>query len=522
MFIAIMAADSPGIFGRNSPPLPNLEARIICADTLATVADPNWTPFEYGSFQTTMDEVNACLLRVAQIRTQWLTTHDEKTKQELRTKDLEARRELRRAIHGNMTSMETQNFADHALLEPDAPPANTDPRLLFYNDDMHGFDIVIGNPPYESIYKDLRPGPYASKERKKELTRETKARRNHLAVNKGYKTTRGKDLYNLIAEASLSLVRPEAGVVSLIVPLSLCFGQDQIHLRRLFERRCRHIGLRNQDIRPDKSFHDSPVEHPANSQRTTIVTATTGTGKPTIEVTGANKWRKSERYEYLSSRARVVTRQEGPPIHVDLDGQWERIPTLEIQELTSLMRKEPKKIAHLREHGANPYEVAFPLSARYFITATPANSLDRKEFTLPIAEQSFLELALAAANSHAAYAWWKVYGDAYHIKPSEVSTIAIPKPWLEHERTNRAVRELGQALIDAIGSIERKRITTGTKGTVQDSLNLHEAVAGTISAIDKLYLESLGLPESPLMEQLHHLRRDSTWKLGVYPKTVKL
>ena len=207
------------------------------------------------------------------------------------------------------------NFAKHPLLEPDAPPANTDPRLLFYSSDWSGFDVVIGNPPYGKV----DPG-----------------KRKNLKQNKRFKTTEGNDLYNLIAEASLTLAKPAGGIITLIVPLSICFGQDQKQTRSLFESRCDRVTLRNQDIRPDKTFHDSPVEHPQNSQRTTIIVARTGESKCIIEVSGINKWRKSERHEYLTSRAIPLTRQGGPAVDPKVDTQWERVSTPEIQELIKL------------------------------------------------------------------------------------------------------------------------------------------------------------------------------------------
>ena len=57
LFIAITAAR------RNSPtdePLPNLEARIVCADTLETVANPDWRPDRPGQFDTADPELIDC------------------------------------------------------------------------------------------------------------------------------------------------------------------------------------------------------------------------------------------------------------------------------------------------------------------------------------------------------------------------------------------------------------------------------------------------------------------------------
>ncbi len=514
LFVAIIAAESAARLDVQRLPLPNLEGKIICADTLCTVADWNWSPIKSGTLQSTIDEINQSLSQVAAIREQWQSAHDETIKGLLREQDAEARKHLRAVLRGRMANEETVNFASHPLLDPDAPPAKTDPRLLFYDGKRDEFDIVIGNPPYESVNRDLTVEKNATQQERDELKKKRQDRRKWLTQQKMYSTTAGNDLYNLMVEAALALVKRNDGVVTMIVPLSICFGQDQHALRRLFESKCRSIALRNQDIRPDKTFHDSPVEHPANSQRTTIVTAITGAPKPIIELSGANKWRKSERHQYLSSRPISLPKQQGAPVDAKLDSQWERIPTPELRQLTDAMRSAPTKIRDLKLLGDNPFNLAFPLTARYFITAVPLGRLRRGELGFPISDEANFELAMAAANGHAAFAWWKAFGDAFHINPHEVGAIAIPVPWMEDHETRTRARSLGHDLLLAINDANIERITTGTNSSEQDSLNFHKHAPQTVQAIDKLYLESLGLPPNPLLGQLHDLRGDSTWHLG--------
>ena len=514
LFIAIMAAETPQESAGNAEPLPNLEAKIVCANTLSTAATRDWAPFGAGTFQSTMDEVKNCLIQVAEIRHTWQSAHDEVDKQAIRQEDEEARKKLRAALKGKMGTAETARFAKHALLDPNTQPAEVDARLLFYDPEWTGFDIVIGNPPYEAINKDLTTPANATKEHKAEIAKKKKERRKSF-LNLGYKTTSGNDLYNLMAEAALTLARPDGGIVTLIVPLSICFGQDQKETRRLFETQCNRIILRSQDIRPDQSFHDSPVAHPSNSQRTTMITARIGEAVPTIKISGTNKWPTSERHEYLTSRENPLVRNTGKAIHTKLDSQWERTPTSELQELITKMKDCTLRIKDLGNPGDNDCSIGYPLSARYFVTVTPSGKLNRGEKVLPIGDQENLELAMAASNSHAAYAWWKTYGDAFHINPHEIETIPIPDPWLQDGDTKEEARILGRMLIDAIKKENIESKTTGTNSIKQDSLNFYECAPETVEAIDKLFLKSLGLNEDPLMSQLRILRSDSTWRLGI-------
>lgn len=96
----------------------------------------------------------------------------------------------------------------------------------------------------------------------------------------------------------------------------------------------------------------------------------------------------------------------------------------------------------------------------------------------------------------------------------EMTTIANPDARIADDATNLQVRDLAGQLSDAIKPDNLRRITTGTRGSMQDSLNFHECAASVIAELDALYLDALGLPQQPLLTQLHMLRSDSTWRLG--------
>ena len=521
LFIAIIAAEDRAADESAYPPLPNLEARIVCADTLAAVADPLWSPFgEAGALAVEADEVRRALAAVAAIRERWRSAHSESDKRAVRKQDADARQSLRDVLKGGFANPETIEFANCALLDPDAPPAETDPRLLFYNPERRGFDIVIGNPPYESVNKSLQAPANAPQTERRALAARRKDLRERLTSQKRYRTMDGGDLYNLIAEASLALARPDGGVVTLIVPLSLCFGQDKRSLRRLFEERCSRISLRSSDDRADKIFHNSPVAHRANSQRVTIVTATRGREIAIVRTSAASRWRKAERNEYLASRPYPIPLRRNVTGDERLDSQWERIPTPEILDLITAMCDEKVKIANLSGVADNEFELGFPFSARYFITILPVGTLDRGEKTLPIVNRENLELAVAAANTHAAYAWWRAYGDAFHVNPYEIASIAVPSRWLADAETNAEVRRLSRALIAAASDpANNRRRVSGTRGREIDSVNFHDCAPQTIARLDALYLESLtldgaNLPVAALIPQLRALRSDSDWRLG--------
>ena len=510
LFITIMAAE------RNrteTQPLPNLEGRIVCADTLATVANPEWRPAMSGGLEDTDAQIRDALMQLAQVRSRWRDAHTEVQKTEIRAQDAAARDQLMTALtqSGNDDHPELMPFARHKLLEPGSAVA-TDARLLFYEPDWQGFDVVIGNPPYERIAKG-RP------------TRERNAVKKQLRERKQYQTVDGGDLYNLFCEVALTLVKQRNGVVTLIVPLSLAFRQDKRTTRMLFQQRSKEIWLCHQDNRPGTTFHESPVAHPENRQRTTIITAVMGQGKTTVHTTGTGKWRRSEREQYLLNRESTVIPQianrPARRLHPNLAGQWPRVPMDTIADLVAQIQVQHRTIRSLAAAGDNAYAIAFPQTAYEFVTTTPSGRLRRGENRAPIADRESLELAMAALNGHVAYSWWRVWGDAFHVNDYEMTSITIPDAWLNDTDMNQKARALGRKLIDAIvpGNIKTQR--SGTQGNYFENINFHEVCPDTILQLDKLHLEALGLPEEPLLAQLHTMRSNSNWRLGLADLTYR-
>ena len=86
---------------------------------------------------------------------------------------------------------------------------------------------------------------------------------------------------------------------------------------------------------------------------------------------------------------------------------------------------------------------------------------------------------------------------------------------------NQKARAVGRKLIDAIvpGNIKTQR--SGTQGNYFENINFHDVCPDTILQLDKLHLEALGLPEEPLLAQLHTMRSNSNWRLGLADLTYR-
>ena len=492
--IAIIAAERDCIL-----PLPNLEARVVCADTLSTIPKRNWSPTATGRLQDENAAIVSALSKRAELFQKWQEAHQESKKEALRKSDERLREELNRTVQDDLAGDETIAFADFTLLDSEAPPVQTDPRLIFYRSDWQGFDVVIGNPPYERLAKDQE-----EQERK---------RMKGSLRRRGYTTVACNDLYSLIAEAALTLARPQGGVLSLIVPLSICFGQNKQSLRQLFEQNSSEMYIRSHDNRPDPIFKKSPVTHPESRQRTTIINAVMSRSqdKPIIQVTGVNKWPKSERFQFLTHRSYSPRAELVRDLDSKLDNQWERIPNTGIADLITAMRGCSFSLKSMGRDSTANESVGFPKSAYEFLTVVPPGRLKRREFTIDVGEQENQAVAVAAANSHIAYTWWKTYGDAFDVTYPVMSNLPIPHVWVEDPHLRSTVIALGRKLIAEIDDSNIEWRTSGTKKSRHQSLNFHNCAPDTIEEIDTLYLTSLGLPEEPLLTNLRKLRSNSNW-----------
>ena len=494
LFIAITAARPR----QSQEPLPNLEAVIVCADTLQTVADPQWRA---AQLDLADPETGAAVQAVAANRAQWFDAWDEEAKRERLNTDEERRANLKMLLQrqGDLASPELLEFAE-AKLMADAP-AKTDARLLF---PQGGFDIVIGNPPYEALAKSMDA-----------------AARKRLTTDKNYQTVNAGDLYPLFCEAALAIAKPSGGVVTLIVPLSISFGQSQRKLREIFNARCREINLRHYDNIPDTIFNGSPtLKTWKNRQRTTIVVALLGDGAiakretPIIKSTGLQGWPVAERELCLAQRPKTILNPIAGNIDQRISQQWLRIATPEVAELITAILDQSRTVSSYRyvpdaDDSPDGEFLSFPHTAYQFLGVIPANSVSpRRENLFRVKDKDDLRLLMATLNGHVGYAWWWTVGDGFDVKAiADLEILRIPN--IYSKNPDDAIK-MGQRLIDAIPECTTEKKNSGT---VWRNVNFH-LKPELIEELDRLHLAALGLAAEPLLGQLRMMRSSSSWNYG--------
>ena len=490
LFIAIESAEKSA---PSREPLPNLEARVVCADTLDTIADPDWRPERPLSLGDSEPGFAISLAELALNRKNWFDAHSEEKKSFVQKNDEILRAKLRGYLNDDgkneLVSDEVLGFIDFPLFGTRSQPARTDPRVLFYEPDRDGFDIVIGNPPYERLGKSV-----------------DNERKTKLKEDKGYQSTNINNLYPLFCEVGLALSKSNGGVVTMIVLLSIAFGQSHVTIRRLFEHRCNSIHLRHHDNRPDTTFNETPtVRSPDNRQRTTIVTAILGAEpKPVINSTGLQSWHSEERQQCLNDRssARIPTLRGISDQRIT--AQWPRGPTPEVAQLIEAIADQKVAVSTYRSNGG--LSLTFPKTAYHFISTIPLGTVTpRSESPFCVSDETAQRLVMATLNGHVAFAWWAAFGDGFHVKPLDLTTMTVPDKWIKNPRSALA---LGLRLHDVMPHcvVESKQ-----QGGVWRNIDFYTHANDLIDELDRLHIEALGLEVEPLLTHLKIMRSSSSW-----------
>ena len=188
------------------PNLPNLETHFVTCDSLVSLKKPQ----QYSLFE---QDVIALKEKLRDVRHEHFTAKTTYQKTKLRNKDKELREELALMLKSDnvIASEDATQMAAWNPYDQNAKSPFFDAEWMFGIKD--GFDIVIGNPPYKQIKKDV----YS---------------------NQIFPYSEGKDvgkqnLYKLFVEHSYNQAKKDTGIACMIVQSSLMCDLSSKHTREL-------------------------------------------------------------------------------------------------------------------------------------------------------------------------------------------------------------------------------------------------------------------------------------------------
>ncbi len=211
--LAIEQQPNPHADNYGIKPLPNLETRFVAADTLRALQRPTQRTLGQTDAVTNLEQ------EIAANRERHFHANTRQTKLNCRQTDARLRRQLAKQLQSaGFPAASANQIAQWEPFDQNAPAAQWfDPEYMFGA--PHGFDIVIGNPPYIQLQKDG-------------------GKLGNLYENAGFTTyARTGDIYQLFYEKGCQLLKPDTGLLAYITSNSWLKAEYGKSTRRWFAER---------------------------------------------------------------------------------------------------------------------------------------------------------------------------------------------------------------------------------------------------------------------------------------------
>ena len=460
-------------------PFPNLETRISAGNSLATrLSDSD--EFE-GSFLDSDD-----MREWRAIRDSYTYTHSSVEKKRLCGKEAQIRRRL--AEKPDFAAPHLIEWLNDESLGNESVVSQCGLPILFGKD---YWDIVIGNPPYQ------RP----------------KNHEKNVAKQFGYGTVGCGDLYCLFVELGTHLVG-KSGVLTLVVPHSLCFADQKQKLREICERAATSIHLRTYNNRPTAVFPPHPFikggrQGAENRQRITVMSLHAGTpdvaNKPVIHASCYIGLQNTLRREILRRRPASIQ----PP-----SNQWNQWTMAGTKTLAKLL-EEMRDDRPVQNTMAKFRTVTFPPTAHYFLTCLPQEILDsprRKKIGVP--NDEFFWPRICLFNSTVFHAYWLMVGDAFDVLPRLFTSIRLPPVWALEPPVRIEAEKIGKEFCNDEVLIRSATVFRQARKEFPN-YDFHTHEPELVRRADQICIEGYGLKEyeSELQEQIQKVRQFRTWDM---------
>ena len=459
-------------------PFPNLETRITAANSLATRLVAEERAFLGSQLH------GADMLDWRAVRDKYTYAHSLTKKKELRDQEEKTRQKLINAIPFAMPHV--MKWLENESLGNESIVAQCGLSLLFGREH---WDVVIGNPPYQN----------PSKEEKS------------IANEYGYRTTPCNDLYCLFVELGLNLIG-ENGVLTMVVPHSICFSGQKQALRDMCNRRSFSIHLRTYNNRPSAVFPPHPFikggnQGAENAQRVTVTSLRIGRRDaehlPTIHASCIMGLQDDLRQEILRRRPTAVQPKSD---------KWTMAGTEILSRLLAAMQGNDETTKDSRKRKRT---VTFPNTARYFLTCLPQNILDSKtRKKIDLIEDDYFYPKICLYNSTLFLAYWLMVGDAFNVTKGLFTSIRIPFIWSTNPYIRNEADAIGrrfcseEVLADSKSEYIRNKVA-------YPNYDFQRYQPDLVRQADKVCIEGYGLKEheSVILEQIQRVRNFRTWDI---------
>ena len=335
-------------------------------------------------------------------------------------------------------------------------------------EELGGFDVVIGNPPYIGIGKV----------------------RQRYTLSTDLHTASCPDVYAPVVERSLTVMAPGARI-AMIVPLNLTVGQRYKPLRDRLYDLCASTWFLSFDIRPSKLFTGAEIRNTIALARLRGLIPRRHTECYTTRL---HRFDRDERSVLFD----VIRFAPYSPEH------WDgRIPKLGsprlLRTLETLLADTYRFRADLADKSGF-HELHYSKSGRYWltfcvdkppVTGPNGETLQHTEYgTIRFADRERRDAAMTLLNGRLLFLWWIAIGDSFHLTKWNFQDAPIGPNQLGPDQ-RRAVLSLVPTLREAM---EANTIFNWMAGKQIGNYNL-ALCRDVTDHSDKILLDALDLPD---------------------------
>ena len=302
-----------------------------------------------------------------------------------------------------------------------------------WNDDRP--PLIIGNPPYAKISN------------------------NKTAVDDA---TEFPNIFAKFVNISCELFRLQGGIVSLLVPLSICFSKSFINLRREILKCDGGKIFINFDNIPDSVFSqgklDSDNTNTAISQRITLLTLISGKNNFLMS-SDLLSWSRLNRKEVFSN----------PPVLSNVSPYSEKliIPKTTSTKLIKILNSEGPKIGDFlySNTSSDTVRLYYCTTARNFLSVGLECFRSTGISSLEFSDSLIRNAIFYYLCSKQALLLWKAIGDGFHVTKSNLYNMPLPITFLDNFLD---FNEKGLILWKAKTSFEKIKNNAGIKNLTYD------------------------------------------------------